>query len=559
MKQKSYIIHKFREKIFNLNFFFLLFICSFSLSNIAYTQEDYDTKQTALALNYALVSLCKITSYNDIIILDQEYKNIINNIDLSKIEDEEVKNLYLTLMDTITASNIAESSKERLNKIYEQQLTDTLYSSFNPSSAALIFISPHLAITQVGSLYFNYQDNKKNYNIFKEDQEAKINEQMLLTLNDQRKDFLNASWELIRRYEFPDIWRLTEEQIFDYIDILKDDQKDRKYRKLLRKTDEFQAYPPFWYYLGKTSQDIGKNDEALKYYQKFSEIQKGIFRKDPFHISVNMNTISLLNPKENKDQILQRLEYIVDNSKDSDWNNILYAALQYINFKQFEKAKKLLYRNIDYEHSISLHKRILGEILINKESKDELIGLIENMREDNAVKNQDILYLFGKANDQLILDSIKDEIFGIQLSNESNLLGIDDLIVSVPPKWAHSVKGFQLAIENQQFTKAEHNSETGKVDFYFNKVFDKSEFFDADKNRIFEVHITHPSSTMYISFEAEIEKLQKKKNQAITWLKKKIDSETSDTYEDKKVRFTKTTIKFNDKIFKFDNNKLIIN
>lgn len=558
MEMVGKLVAKLQKIIFNRKALLLLIFCSFSLSNVGYTQDEYDPKQTALALNYALVSLCKIASYNDKIILDQEYNNIINNIDLSKIEDEEIKDLYLNLMDTITSSKIAEGKKERLNQIYDRDLTDALYSSFNPNSVALVFVDPTLAITQVGSVYFNYRDNKKNYDIFKDQQEAQIDEQMLQRLNDQRKEFFNASWELIQRYEFPDKWRLTEEQIFNYIDILKDDHKGRRYRKLLRKIDEFQAYPPFWYYLGKTAQDIDKPEEALKYYTKFSETQKGIFRKDPFLISVNMNTISLLNPEQNEDQILQKIEEIVDNSKDSDWNNILFAALQYINFKKYEKAKRLLQRNIDYDHCVSLNKRILGEILIKKQSKDELLDLVNNMLEDNGSKNCDILYLFGKANDKKILSSFKGEINGIQLSNESNLLADDDLVVSVPIKWAHSVKGFQLTVNSEAFTKAEYNSETGKMDFYIKEVFDKDKFLEANKKQNYEVLIAHPSSTLILNFEAGIVAKEKKKNKALTWLIKKVDSDTKDTYTDKKVHFTKIKMKFKNKIYKFYNNRLVL-
>mgnify|MGYP000072853877 CR=1 FL=1 len=43
-----------------------------------------------MALNYCNFSLLTIIEYNDRIILDQEYNNIINRINLSLIKDEEI-------------------------------------------------------------------------------------------------------------------------------------------------------------------------------------------------------------------------------------------------------------------------------------------------------------------------------------------------------------------------------------------------------------------------------------------------------------------------------------
>ena len=57
--------------------------------------KNYDSLLTMAALNMAVVSLHRITSTKDRLILDQEYKNIINNLRMGEINaDPELTELY---------------------------------------------------------------------------------------------------------------------------------------------------------------------------------------------------------------------------------------------------------------------------------------------------------------------------------------------------------------------------------------------------------------------------------------------------------------------------------
>jgi hypothetical protein len=78
-------------------FLYILFAILISITQLIASihcyAESFDESEafsSILALNYCHFSLAKIISYNDRIVLDEEYNNIINNINLSKIHDEEI-------------------------------------------------------------------------------------------------------------------------------------------------------------------------------------------------------------------------------------------------------------------------------------------------------------------------------------------------------------------------------------------------------------------------------------------------------------------------------------
>ncbi len=86
---------------------------------------------TMLALNMAIVSIHRIVSTQDRIVLDQEYNNIINRLALGNIEaDIEMTGLYEELMNFITGKGLRQEEAKRFHERYnlreQRQLVDSL-------------------------------------------------------------------------------------------------------------------------------------------------------------------------------------------------------------------------------------------------------------------------------------------------------------------------------------------------------------------------------------------------------------------------------------------------
>ena len=504
------------KRTFTLSCILLIIYC-FSNQAFAESEEKYDPIQTALALNYAQMSICRIVTYNDRVVLDQEYDNIINNINLKKIKDEEIMNLLQSLMDSLTESKLVAGDKEWLVKDYEKKVEKAVYDSFSngaglAAGAATAALTGNFAgaannLTQVGMQYFNYQKMLEDQKDQLEKSKWELEKETIEFLNYQRKKMLRTSWELIQRYDLPDEWRLTEKQINDYIEILKDDQIDRKLRKLKRIESEFQAYPPYWYYYGKTAQENSKPEMALKFYNKYEEVRKGIFRSDPFFSSACMNRIALLDYDKDKDEILRNLEIITEQSKD-DNNLTMFCALSYMRCNEYEKAKKLFQKNIDEEFQVSLNKRLFGEALLAQKSSDNVEKLISEMSENDSVKNQDILYLIGQARQIDLLKKIEKQISSIELSIDSNMISKADIIVKIPIKWFFEDLEVSLKYGGQIWKPVSLKADEKEKAVFcvFDSVIDEDSLIENNGFAQFVVSLIHPSYPMDIVFSADVKK-----------------------------------------------------
>ena len=72
------------------------------MKNGAFDFNDSKIK-TAFALNLCTVSVSQIIDYKDIVVLEQEYDAILNNLNLESIpKDEALLEILKQLLDTIT-------------------------------------------------------------------------------------------------------------------------------------------------------------------------------------------------------------------------------------------------------------------------------------------------------------------------------------------------------------------------------------------------------------------------------------------------------------------------
>jgi hypothetical protein len=257
-------------------------------------QEQVQTQlQVLQSLNQIAVSLTQIITYNDKVVLDQEYNSIINNLNLSKIPDADIITLLQELMDLLTSSKIQDHDRAYLSGNYEKNVQNELKKRVRSRIFDTDLINnPYTtilnAVLNVGSFYFNYRSKMEDYKKEQEENVWKIKANTMQGLNNFYKKLLKYSWELMRRYNFPDEWRLDEKQLSDYIAILKEPDLELRYRKLERIENGFQKFPPYWYYRGQSAQEIGKKEEALRCFNQFQHIHQGILRKDPYLASTAM-------------------------------------------------------------------------------------------------------------------------------------------------------------------------------------------------------------------------------------------------------------------------------
>lgn len=347
--------------------------------------------QAAYALNLCSVSVSQIVDYNDIYILEQEYENILNNLNLQNIpKDEALLDILKRLLETITFFRIQEGDKAIIDKEYQHKMKNAIWSAM-PNPGALISaglsglktgnvvgVAFSVAAT-VGTAYMNYRKTKAENDINHEKQLWELRRSAIEQLNNIRQQLFETSWRLADTYNFPDALRLTEKQIKEYNSILMDSDEVRKYERLEYIKDRFLAYPPFWYYFGNTANSIAASDKyglsesdretyrdkARSHFKYYTELNKyNLLRVDNISSACSLEYVDLLDPVMDRDRILTLVDSACEHSGDS-LDILQLCAVSYLRIGAIEEATKVLRKLVNEQYNTTSNAQLLSTIYVN--------------------------------------------------------------------------------------------------------------------------------------------------------------------------------------------------
>jgi hypothetical protein len=201
------------------------------------TLNEQDKLKAAYALNLCTVSVSQIIDFNDANVLDQEYEAILNNLNLEQMpKDAALLDILKQLLDVITFFRIQEREKEFIDREYQEEIKNAIWSSVpnlsmfvtggNPAAIAVSIA------TQIGIGYMNYRKAKTQAKLSKDKQMWRLEMNAIEQFNGLRRELFDTAWRLADAYEFPDEYRLTERQIHQYNTILMDPDDLRKFERL---------------------------------------------------------------------------------------------------------------------------------------------------------------------------------------------------------------------------------------------------------------------------------------------------------------------------------------
>ena len=134
--------------------------------------SDYESEiekiRAAYALNVCAVSVSQIVDYNDQYILDQEYENTLNNLNLERMpKDEAFLKILTETLNVVTFFRIYASKKQMIEEKYQHKMKNAIWSAvpnlaFIISSGGMGGIPALVAslATEVGLGYMNYRKTK---------------------------------------------------------------------------------------------------------------------------------------------------------------------------------------------------------------------------------------------------------------------------------------------------------------------------------------------------------------------------------------------------------------
>lgn len=415
---------------------------------------EHDQLKAAYALNLCTASVSQIVDYKDLNVLEQEYELILNNLNLHNMpKDQALLHILRQILDTVTFFRIYEGDKMMLEKKYQQKIKNAIWNAI-PSFALVAFGDPYTfamsMIASVGMGYMNYRKEKANTLTEREEQEWTLQRSAIEQFNALRRELFDTAWRLSDSYEFDDKYRLTESQISQYNSILMDSIPLRKYERLNSIKDNFEAYPPFWYYLANAAMDVvnvyknetafGDNISAInKYtqlaeqnYQKYLDKDIDLLRNNYIRSACDLEYAALLldslpRIEENEKKLrLCKINYLIDDAIKhcgSKLDILQIASIYYLKINKAEEATKHLRKLVIENYNTKTNSQLLSFIYLQETVFDT------NKFIPNTLKYKELVQFTDRTNLIPWVDSEKEltkehlrNINELFLNNQKNKL-----------------------------------------------------------------------------------------------------------------------------------------
>lgn len=309
----------------------------------AEAKPDRSGRSTAVALNYCRASFHRIRKNPTLPVIHEEREKILNNLSLNGIADAEVIQLYSEVLDEVGQIPLVDREldmyKSKFNRNLRKDLAfDALAISLQVASAQYMS-----ALRTGANSWWDY----RNLSWGKEFELLKIDKQRAQNVVKKSSLFLDTFWKLAQKKNIPDRWLIRGDDLDRLDEAMDVNDLEARLRVLKRMKNFMEVYPPYWYYVGRTQQALGKWEDAAETYALLADVGGGFFRHDDMLATAMANRAAIL--------VLLKKEGAVEAAEDalaysSDvWQANLMAARVLEKHGKVEVAEDAILRNLDVD------------------------------------------------------------------------------------------------------------------------------------------------------------------------------------------------------------------
>lgn len=334
--------------------------------------EESTRLSTAVALNYCRASFHRIRKDQSDQVLREEQEKILNNLNLSQLNDQEVITLYTSVLDEI--GQIGMADKERVlhrshsgAQIRRQITWDAV--AFGTDLATAQFGN---AVKTGANSWWDYRNQ-----VYQRDVTLHNIDKTRHTAVVQRSNqFLDTLWKMARKKQIPDRWLVRGDDLDQLESAMQEKDASIRLRVLRRMEPYMEAYPPYWYYVARTHQELGNLKEAIDIYQRLEQLGNGHFRKDELLATAMANQAAIQDQMGDRQAVASArssLRYSTD-----VWEANLIAARVLQRNGQIEDAEDAILRNLDVDLEQSQSHVFLASLYYFSRQEEKLAGMLNN-------------------------------------------------------------------------------------------------------------------------------------------------------------------------------------
>ena len=341
--------------------------------------QEVVRRQTAVALNYCRAALHRIRRRPDKQVFLEEEQRILNNLNLSRINDAEVIALYRAVLDEISQVEVSERERRVIDERFRQETRRQL-------STTLFVVGAQAVTGQIGNVIqsgANSWWDYRNQALRRDADLWKVDRTEFRSLMSRSSTFLDSFWKLSRRNNIPDSWLVRDQDLDQLADILKEPDAERRLRMLRRMERFMTCYPPYWYYVARTQQQMGQLDEAMSTYRRLLEVGSGHFRQDDMLAGCLANMALIQEGRGDSAAVQSALRSAEHSTRN--WEANLVCAWVLGRHAQYREAEDRLLCNLDHHLEKKQSSVALVSLYYHSEDRSRLAKLLSDEQVAAAV------------------------------------------------------------------------------------------------------------------------------------------------------------------------------
>ena len=300
-----------------------------------------EARRTAVALNYCRAALHRIRRQPSPEVLQQERDRILDNLNLGGIADAEVIALYSALLEEISGVHLSDANRQltgghHARSIRRRATWDVL--AFSTQLATAQFAS---AVRTGADSWWDIRDMA-----YRRDSDLlKIERDRMNAVVDKSQMFLDTFWKLARKRDIPDAWLVRGQDLDRLAEANTEAAASVRLRRLNRLEPYLAAYPPYWYHLARTQQELGEYEAAVETYANLEALETGHFRVDEM-LAASLANMAMLQDELGRASAGETARRALAAAPDV-WQANLAAARVLQRTGQLAMAEEAVLRNVD--------------------------------------------------------------------------------------------------------------------------------------------------------------------------------------------------------------------
>jgi len=453
-------------------------------------QPAADAMQTAVALNYCRASFHRIRRYPIQTVLAQEQEKILNNINLDGIVDREVIQLYTAVLDEINQIPLAD---------YERRLANKYHDTVQQKKAIwdILSIGTDVATAHYGSAVRTGVNSWWDYRVMDYQQEndiLKIDKTRLASVVQKSALFLDTFWQMAQKKKIPDRWLVRGDDLDALDQAMREQNPEVRLRVLKRMEPFMEAYPPYWYYVARTQQELGQLFAALNTYTKVLVLGTGHFRKD------DMLATALANKAGIQDYLQQpsaseTAEKALTFSTDVWETNLICAQVLRRN-QRYSAAEDAVLRNLDVQLETENSRVFLVALYDDAGERDKLLRQLSDPQVVATIPAPVLLRCSARLGPDATPPHVMRAVVSTLEAQPRYQFGADDFIVRASSSWMLNLATIQVYHNGVALAGPEVTSSNGHYQLRFTADSDWGNPLDpTSRAQEFELRLTYPDHT----------------------------------------------------------------